>query len=625
MSLLGLDTADKAPKTCSSNVLNNTGCIEVLVLRCAGSRNAKTTSTKNLNMDGANDVPDHPFGFDGQSQEWGGNYGGTQYDDREWQHLQRPRKPASGFGAATLQPTSQHGPPPPLSPRSYYAKTINSREGARVGSMNSHFSVPAPGYSYGTGPIPYHSKAGHSDHPAPTTIAPNAPMVDQQWLDHLMTNAVKKGVELSQHKQNASQMQSQHSVAQSEIMNQPPGAWPLSPFGPASTIAQPELSVRSPSGVGGNFGTAPAPTATNWGREATLSKVNHHVSWDQPAKSVYNASWRGSPENDADSWHTDEPWTAGKQSNGWEDDNQGRPKAHSVWGASTTRPRPREQVWESKEDKDGWTHTDAASSIESAWSAIRPESSISALATSARGPPLTVHSQRQSATRTSSPVWGDSVPQEERRHSVGDMAAEPAPYGMTFKEFMQKTSEANGPPGWGTHEDENKSAWKDIHAKQSFGNSWDKTEGRRSKPGKTIATVFDGGWLAHTGWKDAQDNGWKATEKATRKPDNDSSWIVEDSWSKPGVAKKQNAWDDLPNNQSEPNPWTTSKPAKPNTSKTRPKHKPAWPSVQDKADKGTPYGHAIGRPEYIDSLEKPVSYLTNPLFPYPSPLLIPSH
>lgn len=69
-------SADRAPELCSSNIVENIGCIEVVVLRCKGSRDP-TARFQNMGFDGVNDMPDDYFGGGGQPSEW-------NYDGRAW-------------------------------------------------------------------------------------------------------------------------------------------------------------------------------------------------------------------------------------------------------------------------------------------------------------------------------------------------------------------------------------------------------------------------------------------------------------------------------------------------------------------------------------------------------------
>lgn len=68
-------SADEAPQKCSQTVSENIGCIEVLVLRCKGSR--ASMPKDGMGFDGAYDMYGAPSGMDGQTKEEG-------FDDRVW-------------------------------------------------------------------------------------------------------------------------------------------------------------------------------------------------------------------------------------------------------------------------------------------------------------------------------------------------------------------------------------------------------------------------------------------------------------------------------------------------------------------------------------------------------------
>jgi hypothetical protein len=155
-----------APDVCSPNILDNIGCIEVLILRCVGPRNAKTVSA--MALDGASDMPFQPFGFDGQP---GTPESRSVYDDR------------MPFFSGQY---SHQGPPPPTPYRSPYAETVHSHDTTKghhhdphSGAGSSSFayarhsrpqcrysepispsarrrppSIPSEAFQYGSGPIP---------------------------------------------------------------------------------------------------------------------------------------------------------------------------------------------------------------------------------------------------------------------------------------------------------------------------------------------------------------------------------------------------------------------------------------------------------------------------------------
>ncbi|KAJ4342778.1 hypothetical protein N0V95_006872 [Ascochyta clinopodiicola] len=102
-----LDQLGHAPTDSSSpKIFQNNGSIEVIVLRCAGSRN--TITPANMNLDGATDYTGHHSDRDRRSRT-------TAWDDRG---------PFFSVG------NNGHGPPPPLPAyRSPYAETLRSHPG----------------------------------------------------------------------------------------------------------------------------------------------------------------------------------------------------------------------------------------------------------------------------------------------------------------------------------------------------------------------------------------------------------------------------------------------------------------------------------------------------------------
>ncbi|KAI4661686.1 uncharacterized protein J4E78_004475 [Alternaria triticimaculans] len=135
---LNIASADDAPNICSPNILDNIGCIEVVVLRCAGTRNAKSAST--MNFDGAGDFPDRQFGVDDSSSPSNER---SMYDDRG------PFFNSFGNG---------HGPPPPVpSYRSPYAETAFS--------LRDHQSEHGPSWAK--------SQPGWGERPPRTPYAPS--------------------------------------------------------------------------------------------------------------------------------------------------------------------------------------------------------------------------------------------------------------------------------------------------------------------------------------------------------------------------------------------------------------------------------------------------------------------
>ncbi|KAI8939951.1 hypothetical protein NX059_003677 [Plenodomus lindquistii] len=332
---------DKAPPECSSDLLANIGCIEVVVLRCTGPRNAKTASQ--MNIDGANDVPDHVFGFDGPLDETSSE---SIFDDR---------LPFSGRRENGFFP-----PPPPAGVyQPPYAETVysgaptSSRHSAHILNASMHPSqrssqsrprppsafgpgsqptdeAPLLGVQYGSGPLPpvgepfYQTRHG--------ALAPNSPNIDSKWLDRVVSDAVKKGVAESQRlsgpgSAHPTQSQREHKL---ETASQPPGAWPASPF---NVKAQPEKSTVT-THVKGGRATEWGQSQGGWTQRTAPSKAGTRVTWGKTKPAGESSStangWSTHEETPTDSWDTDETRET-RTSRGWRDeDRKGRSRtAHS--------------------------------------------------------------------------------------------------------------------------------------------------------------------------------------------------------------------------------------------------------------------------------------------------------
>ncbi|KAH9879349.1 hypothetical protein J1614_002788 [Plenodomus biglobosus] len=448
-------SAHEATHDCSPDLLANIGCIEVVVLRCAGPRNAKTASQ--LNMDGANDIPDYSYRYEGQVDETSSD---SIYDDRPPFSTSR----RNGFG-----------PPPPLGVyQAPYAERVHSRLPARshrhtdsgnpsihpsyksnhtqsrcTGTLapNTHRAseVPLFGVQYGSGPLPPVGQPLHNPGPgAPTT---DDPRFDPQWLDKLVTRAVKKGVEESQKSltpvgANSVQSQYKHSA---ETVGYPPGAWPTSPN---AAVAQLDQTIPSGQSFEGR-GTSWSQSQGDWTQRPAQSKAGSRVTWNDTglaweSKSSDNG-WKVQEETPTDSWDTDETWEVRKPSE-WKDDDR-KVRSRSSYNRSrresrrnsravspitirireqrgskdgisvrlrsksgSRRFRTNEDVPSSSEDTEGWMPNDTTSSsaTESSNNTIQPP-----------------HSQRQAKTLL-------SRPQERSRRSKFHHNVKRKPSGHVF-------------------------------------------------------------------------------------------------------------------------------------------------------------------------------------------------
>ncbi|KAF2132884.1 hypothetical protein P153DRAFT_393828 [Dothidotthia symphoricarpi CBS 119687] len=399
-------SANDAPDLCSPNILDNIGCIEVIVLRCAGPRNAK--NAPNMNLDGAGDVPDFHFSLDGPSD------GRSIYDDR--------LPFSTGYNGRVPSVPSQY--------RSPYAETARSREGTAVRSRRSTQtgwgvpSAPPPshqraqsrysepvspgtrpkgnislsGVQYGSGPIP--RDESDRDH-TPSSLSSNTPMVDPAWLDKLVTTAVKRGVEEARRNETPLDQPIEHkqTVVGVAAASQPPGAWPMSPF---STPVQVTSSESNMPNSDEDRGTTWSESQSGWQQSPARSRAGTRVTWNE--EPVWDSSsqangWASLEDNNVDSWDTDETW-ATKNSDAKESSSRGSrsraPVALSMRHVSpgtvrtrrsrsrVSRPRGstlRNELSSSSEDNEGWTHVERASTSDASWEisddTVRPEQSRS--------------------------------------------------------------------------------------------------------------------------------------------------------------------------------------------------------------------------------------------------------
>jgi hypothetical protein len=303
----------------------------VVVLRCAGTRNAKSAST--MNFDGAGDIPDNRFSVEDSSSPSNAR---SMYDDR---------------GPFFTNFGNSHGQPPPISSyRPPYVESLRSQESpasrSRRPTHNSHElfpqasiahhsrphsrysepispgarragDLPASGFQYGTGPIP--RDAEPYNHHAVNAGAAQPPAVDPTWLNNLLTTAVKQGVEESRRIDTQSEGQAKHgeNTLHVKTTSQPPGAWPESPFGPQTLPHQqtepPAFSSRDhQSDRGSNW----AKSQPGWGRQPPRSRAGTHVTWNaEPALETDSSSvggWNSREETPSDSWDTGDTWPTDK-------------------------------------------------------------------------------------------------------------------------------------------------------------------------------------------------------------------------------------------------------------------------------------------------------------------------
>jgi hypothetical protein len=389
---------------CSSNILDNIGCIEVLVLRCAGSRNAKTALA--MSLDGANDSPSQPFGMDGQPR---GPNESSMYDDRspyfgDHGNTHRPPPPFTSYCSPYAE--TVHTRSPTVRSRRSSLLTRNSAPFAASSHQHPHSryseaispgakrinTIPSDAIQYGSGPIPTGPMLGsersfYHTRPASAVVA-NAPGVDPAWLNEILTKAVKRGVEESRRTELSSQVHTQP---------QPPGAWPQSPFSPGVQPVQPSDFLQqdrvNPEEDGGTtWGESQAGWRNDQGRE----KAKPHVNWTAGPECTKPDKWDTPEETQSDTWDTEETWKTnksdGKEASRW--DISGASTIRTKLGTRAVSPamtrthrlehhqshrtrsksRRRSPKWEKRqrptsEDHDGWTHVKDTSSSLASWEA----------------------------------------------------------------------------------------------------------------------------------------------------------------------------------------------------------------------------------------------------------------
>lgn len=339
-SLIAAASADNSFNTCSQNMLDNLGCIEVLVLRCAGTRNAKTTSA--MNMDGAGDFQPPPFALDGQPR----TTTPSVYDDRGpyfGGHGNAQPAPGSTYRTPYAETVHSHD----TKPRSHYnlppfAPPYGQRPRSRTSGQFSPdakpvTSIPSEAFHYGSGPIPKgpmhrSERSFYHIHPASVTVT-NAPRSDPAWLNEMLTKAAKRGVEEYRRNGLDSKAEKQNAV-NLETASQPPGAWPQSPY---AQLAQ--APNASGSRAGEDADTAWDKPTGGWGTVNVSRKSKAQVKrdtdpeWDSQSVS---GSWGAPDETSSDTWDTDETWRV-KEPSRTKDSQWGTSRAAS--GRSKSKQR----------------------------------------------------------------------------------------------------------------------------------------------------------------------------------------------------------------------------------------------------------------------------------------------
>ncbi|EUC29041.1 hypothetical protein COCCADRAFT_40542 [Bipolaris zeicola 26-R-13] len=337
---LDIASADDASNLHSPATLDNIGCIEVVVLRCAGSRDTKSASA--INLDGAGDWPDHRFSL-GDSPS---SHNRSMYDDRgpfldNSHNISGPPAPWSSYRAPyaeTLQSHEsskthiQYNTLPVRDKSSRVFMTRHSTSGSRCSEAMSPRarrleSLPSSGFQYGSGPIPPDRKVAHRDDHMITT--PETSGVDPVWLRNVLKTAVKQGVEESRRVEAQSarhDRDSDHSSQKEDKTSQAPGAWPESPH--TATVQVPHSFRASPSKRNQRSDRASdwVQSPNGWGQVEIKSKTGAHANqsedhlWETEISS-YGNGWHSCEETPSDSWDTDETWGTSRGRE-WKDSSQ---------------------------------------------------------------------------------------------------------------------------------------------------------------------------------------------------------------------------------------------------------------------------------------------------------------
>ena len=311
-----------------------------MVLRCAGSRDAKSALA--INLDGAGDWPDHRFSL----RDSPSSHNRSTYDDRGpffniSHNISGPPAPWASYRAPyaeTLQSHEsskthiQHNTLPVRDKPSRVSITRHSKSGSRyseaISPRTRHLeSLPPSGFQYGSGPIPPDRKLTHRGNNRATT--PETSGVDPAWLKNVLKAAVKQGVEESRRAEAQSarhDRDSDHTSQKEDKTSQAPGAWPESPrTGP---VQVPHSFKASPSKRNKRSDRASdwVQSQSGWGQLETKSKMGAHTNqneehlWETETSGYVN-EWRSHEETPSDSWDTDETWETSRGRE-WKDSSQ---------------------------------------------------------------------------------------------------------------------------------------------------------------------------------------------------------------------------------------------------------------------------------------------------------------
>lgn len=646
--------ANEAPETCSPKVLANLGCIEVIVLRCAGVRNAKSASAKAkpMNLDGAGDMPDQFLGLDRSPQSQA-----PQYDDRAWEFIQV----GSRYGAPMSGTSHYQSGPPPLLAAPSYALRANHNSSVPQSSSRLHEVWGSPetlasSIQYGSGPVPHQSRAASMNAPVPSKAgAPTTNMpFDPQSLDRALANSIKRGMD----RYDASpQVPRIPFVTPDMSSSQVPGSWP-SPQGSSTfRITHPAHGLGTclpppppPPPLPSALGPDPAPHHTDLGWNEGVSQMSNGWGdchgWESGGEEDTRSTWSLSQQaSGANEWSTSnyqrkhEPTVAGWGSPSAFASSPAAQTAYSSrWNHSsdfhTAQSRPSASIRESAVDDDGWTHVKANSDSSDSWALpVHHSDSISHVA----GPTIAAPVD-QVGDLLSEKLRSLKQIEETRRRSVFTTSQEdqnlfaqlPSNAFSTFERSIRGASENKMLPlGW-DHRDIVLSAdWPcacgDTDRMVQDGSpAGDAQEITTRKPKRDTHVKSGDLKTSDTSWQ-ADINGWTALQKAKTLASQPNPWIemaeTKNQISKTRPSKYQHlrhSTKERPANghkQFPPAPLKTKSTAvsgrtgveaEPLLKVTKELVNKRGVEHQVRAGEGTKYGHAISRPEYLDSLEKPV-------------------
>jgi hypothetical protein len=692
-------------------------------------RNAKS-AVKAMNLDGAGDTSDHPFGFDGTPNSYM-----PQYDDRSWEYIRR----GSRYGSPPMSSSHlQSGPPPPLSSRSCTARQRYTSPSFQASPQLQEVLGAQENLAgivrYGSGPVPHQIRATSMHAPTSIIQGPSAAHLpfDPQSLDHALMDIATRASD--KYYQTTSPSPTMPIGAPDAPPSHVPGSWP-SPHGSLpSQFVGPVQDLET-----GPILPAPAPAAALGSQSLP---PDTHTRWDQrfPGPST---GW-----NEGDGWESGEGerrssvWDDGdgedtwssphmpQQGNGWKASKSDRAPEQTpiTWDArathgpssttqttrtsrwtqsydfNTARSRLSASGWDSEIDGEGWTHIEANSDSSGSWSLpVHPSESISHVAGPSIVAPAT--SQTSFANELSSKLFSLRKDEEARRrpkdivptvnffpttqfHGAGWSTFEksvrnapvhtkaenvwklepsevaPKPWAAVEKEicsqdlvdrpFPIETSHGDKDPIAFDKTVRNNEFWKEpmkatrdngCGAKETRGPAGSrsfllKKNGPTPKDDRTTESLHEdaaeeASWdlplkpknteAGDTSWQ-ADINGWSAPQQSRSLADGPNPWKATAETKAQPLKTRLSRHRQLPSPPTEvaaKRPWQLLPP----TLESRPKAvseingmgaEPLLKVVKEDAakrgvkhqvrvGKGSKYGHAIGRPEYLDSLEKPVS------------------